>query len=60
MKSWITGLVAAFLVFGAPGARADQGAPSGVRWEQLSPQEQRVLGPYRDQWNQLPPIGKRR
>jgi hypothetical protein len=30
VKSWITGLVAAFLVFGAPGARADPGAPSGV------------------------------
>ena len=49
--------------FGAAPAIADDDAASfstsqpatGVPWAQLTPEQQTVLEPYRERWNQLPP-----
>ena len=57
MKSWIWCLVAASLLAFAPPATAQQthAGPPAVAWDQLSAEQQQVLGRFREEWNALPP-----
>ena len=55
-------LLAAAWFGAAPAVAADDAAPSstsqpapGVPWAQLTSEQQTVLEPYRERWNQLPP-----
>jgi hypothetical protein len=58
MKRWIAGVLAAALLAGVANARAGDATAAGqpgVSWQQLSPEQQRALSPYRNRWDQLPP-----
>ena len=57
-RRWLAACAALLTVAALP-ALADgesQGPPgSGIPWQQLSPEQQRVLGQFRGRWDRMPP-----
>ena len=55
-KPWLAACTALLLAVAAPAIADDsRDTQPGVSWQQLSPEQQRVLGQFRGRWDQLPP-----
>jgi hypothetical protein len=55
-RPWLAACTALLLAAAAPAIADDsRDTQPGVSWQQLSPEQQRVLGQFRGRWDQLPP-----